>query len=131
MFIAVFAADIIRIISSEAFVHTEMYGYTAVHAMQIVAWIFLFYFIASLANYTLIASGEQKKILFVNLAIALLNALGNLLLIPHYSFIGSAVTTLATQVVLVVIMWFLVRRHYDNKDSIFKAGYFLLIAGIS
>jgi O-antigen/teichoic acid export membrane protein len=53
--LSVFAPQIIGMISTEAFVHTTVMGYSAVDAMQIVAWIFLVYFISSLYTYVLIA----------------------------------------------------------------------------
>lgn len=134
VFLSFFAREIILIISNDSFLHTAIYGYTAVNIMQIVAWIFLFYFITSLANYTLIAAGEQKKILFVNFFMAVVNALGNFFIIPHYSFFWSAIVTLITQALLVCIMWFLVRKHYDTKRCLFESIFFLalgLLSGIS
>jgi len=135
VFLAFFAPEVIRLISSDAFIHTTMYGYTSVDAMRVVAWIFLFYFISSLSNYTLIARGEQQKILIINAVVALVNIVGNFLVIPHYSFIGSAWVTLLTQFFLVIITWYLVRGSYDNRSQMRQSIFFilgaLLSAGIS
>jgi O-antigen/teichoic acid export membrane protein len=38
--------------------------------MQIVAWIFLFYFLSSLFTYVLIASNRQKMMLSINAIVA-------------------------------------------------------------
>ena len=105
-----------------------MYGHTAVDAMRIVAWIFLFYFISSLSNYTLIAHGEQRKILIVNAVVAAVNIVGNIIFIPYFSFIGSAWVTLATQLLLVIITWYLVRRSYDNRHQILQSVFFIGMA---
>ena len=128
VFLAFFAEKIIPFISSESFL-VPINGANSVDVMQIVAWIFLFYFISSLANYILIAKNEQKKIIYVNLFIALVNIVGNLVIIPFYSFIGSAVVTLASQVLLVIISLFLVRDTLYFAKILSKSA-LLLCAGI-
>jgi O-antigen/teichoic acid export membrane protein len=67
------APEIIRLISSSEYIHTRVSGSTSVEAMQIVVWIFLFYFISSLFTYTLIARSEQRKMLTINTIIAIIN----------------------------------------------------------
>ena len=104
------APDIIRIISSREYLDTVVFWGTSVEAMQIVVWIFLFYFLSSLFTLTLIARSEQKKMLMINLVIAILNIIGNIIIIPYYSFIGSAWVTLISQVCLLVVTG-IVARH--------------------
>lgn len=128
VFLAFFAEKIIPLISSESFL-VPINGANSVDVMQIVAWVFLFYFISSLANYILIAKNEQKKIIYVNLFIALINIIGNLVVIPFYSFIGSAVVTLASQILLVMISLFLVRDTLHFKKMLAKSV-LLLVAGL-
>lgn len=73
--------------------------------MRIVVFIFLFYFLSSLFTYLLIAHNEQKKLLRINLIITLANLIGNLALIPFYSFVGSAWVTLVCQILLLVFTY--------------------------
>jgi O-antigen/teichoic acid export membrane protein len=73
IFIALFAPWVISTISTDAFVHTTLFGHSSVDALRIVGWIFLVYFISSLYTYILIARGEQKKMMYINASIALLN----------------------------------------------------------
>jgi O-antigen/teichoic acid export membrane protein len=61
-----FAPEIIRLISTEAFISTTLSGYGSIDALRIVAWIFLVYFLSSLSTYILIARGEQKKMMYIN-----------------------------------------------------------------
>lgn len=77
-------------------------GMSSVDALRIVAWIFLVYSLSSLSTYILIARGEQRKMLTINALIALMNIVGNIIVIPYWSFIGSAWVTLGTQVILLV-----------------------------
>lgn len=81
------APDIIRVISTREYIHTIVSGATSVDVMRIVVWIFLFYFLSSLFTFTLIARSEQRKMLLINTIVAIVNILGNILIIPTYSFI--------------------------------------------
>lgn len=78
--------------------------------MRIVVWIFLVYFVSSLYTYALIARGEQKRMMYINAVVAVLNIIGNLIFIPMYSFIGSAWVTLATQILFLILTWSFVRE---------------------
>lgn len=73
LFLALFAPWVIRFISTPEFVHTTVLGYSSVDALRIVGWIFLVYFISSLYTYILIARGEQRKMMYINAFVALLN----------------------------------------------------------
>ena len=109
-----------RIISTPSFVTTMIHGYSSIDAMAIVVWIFLFYFISSLATYILIAHGRQRSMMIVNAGIAFFNVVGNILVIPHYSFIGSAIVTLISQIFLVIATWYLVRWDLIIRDILTK-----------
>lgn len=89
------------------------------------------YFIASLSNYILIAYGEQKKILIINAIIAVINIIGNIIFIPHFSFMGAAWVTLITQILLVIISWWIVRASYDNRENIRRGIWIIVSAGIA
>lgn len=97
------AETLLRIISSDGFISQEFYGWTTVDAFKVVSPIFVLYFISSLATYVLIAKKEERKMLIINSIVALTNIVGNLILIPLYSFIGSAYATLASQILLVLL----------------------------
>lgn len=105
------APDIIRIISSKEYIDTSVFGGTSVEAMQIVVWIFLFYFLSSLFTFTLIARSEQKKMLMINAIIAGINIIGNIIVIPRFSFIGSAWVTLFSQICLLILTGITARKN--------------------
>jgi O-antigen/teichoic acid export membrane protein len=52
-------------------------------------------FIGSLMGYALTAAGHPKRSLWAYLVTAVLNAVGDLLLIPFFGFVGPAIATLA------------------------------------
>jgi O-antigen/teichoic acid export membrane protein len=109
-FLALFAPWIIRLISTPEFASETVMGYGSVDALRIVGWIFLVYFVSSLYTYILIARGQQKRMMYINAGIAILNIVGNIIFIPIYSFIGSAWVTLVTQILLLILTYIAVRR---------------------
>lgn len=127
----VFSGEIIRLISTQEFITTTILGYTSVDAMRIVIWIFLFYFVSSLSSYILIAKGEQSRMMWINGIIALINIIGNLIVIPYYSFIGSAWVTLGTQILLMSITWWYVRDSIEIRKSLIYVSSMSLLAGFA
>ncbi|MBC7498706.1 oligosaccharide flippase family protein [Candidatus Gracilibacteria bacterium] len=109
-FLALFAPWVITLISTPEFASETVMGYGSVDALRIVGWIFLVYFVSSLYTYILIARGQQKRMMYINAGIAILNIVGNIIFIPIYSFIGSAWVTLATQILLLILTYIAVQR---------------------
>ena len=109
-FLALFAPWVITLISTPEFVTQTVMGYGSVDALRIVGWIFLVYFVSSLYTYILIARGKQKRMMYINAGIAILNIVGNIVFIPMYSFIGSAWVTLITQILLLILTYIAVQR---------------------
>lgn len=86
-FLFVNDANVISFIASKEYIEHAKYAYNSLDAMKVVVFIFLFYFISSLFTYLLIAHDEQKKLLRINLIITITNLIGNIALIPFYSFV--------------------------------------------
>ena len=103
-------ANIISIIATKEYIEHAKYTYTSLDAMQIVVFIFLFYFLSSLFTYILIAHDEQKKLLKINLIITIANLIGNIALIPFFSFVGSAWVTLVCQILLLIQTYWATRH---------------------
>lgn len=100
LFLALKSEMMLRLIASEKYL-VPIGAYSSVDALQIVSFVFFLFFTSSLFNYLLIASGKQGRLLWINGSIALLNIVGNWMLIPHYSFVGSAWATVISQILLV------------------------------
>lgn len=97
-------------IATKEYIEHTKYLYTSLDAMRIVVFIFLFYFLSSLFTYLLIAHDEQKKLLRINFVITVANLIGNLVLIPFYSFVGSAWVTLICQILLLAQTYYSTRH---------------------
>ncbi len=66
--------------------------------------------------------------MWINGSIAVLNIIGNLIVISHYSFIGSAWITLGTQILLMSITWWYVRDTIHIRRSLIFIIFMTLIA---
>lgn len=103
LFLAVAAKPAIAFIANPQYLLTGPSGYDAADAMRIVSFVFFFFFLSSLFTYLLIAAGEQKRLLKINALIAAVNLLGNLVFIRYFSFVGSAMVTLVSQILLLFL----------------------------
>lgn len=106
----IFAKEIIGIIATDEYITPTAHVYNSVQALQVVLWVLLFYFLSLNFIYMLIASQRQALLLWVNIFVTVVNILGNIYIIPIYSFLGSAYITLLSQVVLFVLTGYLVLR---------------------
>ncbi len=54
--------------------------------------------------------------MWINGIIALVNIIGNILVIPYYGFMGSAYITVLSQVLLLIFTWYVTRRHIHLRS---------------
>ncbi len=134
-FLFVNSADVITFIASQEYIEHTKYAYTSLDAMQIVVFIFLFYFLSSLFTYLLIAHDEQKKLLRINAIITIANLIGNIILIPYFSFVGSAWVTLVCQMLLLAQTYWatrhLVRFNFLPSFSLSVIGLALVASSVN
>jgi O-antigen/teichoic acid export membrane protein len=82
----------------------------SVITIQVLIWAVVPAFINFALNTLLIADGNERVFLRTTAVCAVFNIVGNLLLIPHYSFIATAVVTVMTECLLLAQNLFIVRR---------------------
>lgn len=135
LFLWAFPREILLLLSSQKYIDTSVLGYGSVEALSIVSWIFLFYFISSLLSFILIARGEQTKIIVINLIVAILNVIGNIIFIPTYTFIWASYVTLASQIILIVLsifaLWGTIKLLPLIKRGIFMMLFWLISISMS
>ncbi len=107
--------QIISIISDESIYLAPDLLYNSADALLIVLAVVVFYFISLIYIYIFIASKNQWQLLKINIYITLFNIIWNIILIPYYSFIGAAIITLVSQIIL-VWLWY----YYSSKIISFK-----------
>lgn len=126
MFIAImfiiFWKKIISILATPDYLDKTIHIYTSYDVLKITAFVLLFSFLSSLFNYIFISSKKEKTLVYINLAITLVNIIWNFLLIPKYSFYWSAIITLISQILLFLILFY-----YSRKIIKFEIDYFYII----
>ena len=83
----------------------------SVLALQVIIWSIPVGFVNSVTQYVLIAADQQRYLTKAFFLGVLFNLVGNLLLIPVFSFIGAAVVTILSEVCLLLLFARRVRRH--------------------
>lgn len=116
----IFKYDIISLIATQEYINPVWSIFSSVDVLSLVFFVLLFHFLALVNIYIFIAAEKQSLLLKINILVSIINIVGNILLIPHYSFYGAALVTLLSQVFLFIITTYIVRHYID-----FRAKYML------
>jgi len=99
-------------------------------ALRIIMWSIPFGWLNSVTNYVLIALGmERLQPRAFALAVGF-NIVANVLLIPRYSYVAAAVITVLSEVVLLVVFAFFLRRRGAGVDWLALAARPVLLTGL-
>jgi len=115
------ASRVIRIVAGPEFMTastiTPIFGLPATSslALQILIVAVAISFISHLFGYMIIALGKQTKMIGPNLFLVVFNVGLNLILIPRYSYIGAALATVLTEIVVVYLYFRLMHRFVNLK----------------
>lgn len=129
--IVLLAYPITFIIASPEFLSRLSEGfYGSDIAMQILIFALFFSFINTLFTFILIANNKQHLLLWVNGACVIFNIAMNFLWIPIYGFRASAVITVLSEILLLILVLFFVRRTVALRLSLETLIKAVLAAGV-
>lgn len=104
------------------------YSITSVTCLKILIISVGISFVSNLYAYLIVSLGRQKNMVLPTILLAILNVILNLMLIPRFSYLGSAIATLITEVA-VCTTCYLVSRKYISLP-ILKINFAkILVAG--
>ncbi|MFZ2299521.1 MAG: polysaccharide biosynthesis C-terminal domain-containing protein, partial [Candidatus Moraniibacteriota bacterium] len=109
------APDIIRIVSGGGFQESVL-------VLRILIFALGFIFFGHFFNMLLIVGNAQRKLMQALMIAAAFNILLNAFLITRYSYIGAAAASVATEVLVVGLTAFLVRKHIRYAPSFKRIG---------
>ncbi|MCA9365075.1 MAG: flippase [Candidatus Moranbacteria bacterium] len=109
------AEDIITIIGGPDFV-------ASANALRILILALGAIFFGHFFNYVLLAANLQKRLMIALGCIAVFNITTNLLVIPTYSYMGAAVTSLITETLVVIVTVVIVIKKIGYTPKIEKFG---------
>lgn len=103
IFVTIFSAEIIQILYDYEYSNSAM-------ALKVLIWAFFIICISTISS-TLLYSINKQKIVMIGTGLgAILNIILNLILIPHYSLVGAAYATVATE-----LFGFIIYFYYSIK----------------
>lgn len=80
-------------------------------ALQVLIWFLPFSFINSVTHYVLIALGQQRFLTKAFIIGVVFNVVANLIVIPPLSYVGAALTTILSEIVLLIPFYYSVRKN--------------------
>ena len=72
-------------------------------SLRIVIWSIPIGWINSVTNYAIISLGLEKRLTFGFIVGVLFNTIGNILLIPRFGYVAAGVTTVASELILLIM----------------------------
>ena len=100
-------------------------------AMQILIWTVVFLFINGVATSLLNSIGKEVSVTKIYLVAAIFNIVLNYLTIPVWSYIGASVTTVLSEILILVLMMYSISKtEYKPDLSLLKTIFKLVICGI-
>lgn len=136
----IFTAErIIRIVAGQEFVTAHTIGpvwglpATSVTVLQILVIGVVLAFFSSMFGYLIIALGKQSKLIVPNIIFVVFNVGLNLILIPKISYIGAAIVTVLTEILVIFFYWWVLHRLLKIKYKLrilWKVAIASLVLGI-
>lgn len=118
-----FSSDIIGIVSGSGFEESVI-------VLELLLFSLGFIFFGHYFNMMLIVGNLQKKLMKTLLFVAVFNISLNLVLIPRYSYLGAAIASVMTELLVVAVTGFLVYKFLDYKPSFSKIWRIFLAGGL-
>jgi O-antigen/teichoic acid export membrane protein len=98
-------------------------------ALQILAFAIGLIFLGNLFGHSIIALDKQKIAAWIYFGGMIFNVITNLIFIPKYSYLGAAMTTVFTEVLVTVLMFYLIYKTIHYFPS-FKIIFKILLASL-
>jgi O-antigen/teichoic acid export membrane protein len=107
--IAILARKITLLLSSKEFLTNDgVYGSDT--AIQILMGAMFLCYLANFLGFSIIALGEQKKLLWINFWAVLFNLTSNLWVIPHYGLRGAATTSVISEFIIFTLCFITLKK---------------------
>lgn len=130
----ILARPLMQFIMNDEFLTGNVVGYYGADvAFQLLLAANIFSFITNLFSFTLIASGNQGKLLKINLFGVLFNIITNLIFIPTYGFVAAGVTTILSEILIIFLSYRECRKYVHipfDWPTFFKTFAAAVIMGV-
>jgi O-antigen/teichoic acid export membrane protein len=124
----ILARPIIQFISDPEFVSGNVFEFGSDIAVRILMFAMLFSFVNALFGFTLVVLNKQVKLMFINAGAVLFNLIGNFLVIPLWGFRGAAITSVLSEVIILIFAYWAAQKLLGFHLSVRTFGRTLLSA---
>ncbi len=133
--VIVLAQPILAFVVGEAYVVESTFSLmgtamTSVQALQVLILAVGISFFSNLFNYLLVAGGRQRQLILPSLLFVGVNIGANLLIIPSLSYLGASLSTVLTELVVMVVLGGLVYQGYQLRPGFRQSGR-ILVSGLT
>jgi len=107
------AVPIVHLVGGETYLTASSVSFggipiTAVTVLRFLIWAVLFSFFGNLLSAVVILKNLQTRYVWIALAAVLFNIGANALVIPRFSYLGTSITTILTELVVTIPGWYLI-----------------------
>lgn len=115
----VLAYPLVFIVSTPDFLSRIKDGfYGSDITLQILIFSLLFQFLSVLFSFILITVNKQYKLLYINGACVILKIIANIIIIPIYGVRGAAITSVITELLILIGVYWMAKRSLDFSISL-------------
>lgn len=109
------SAPIIHLIGGQTYLTASSISFAgeavgAVTVMRIIIWAVLASFFGGLLTIVIILKNLQSRYVWVVLLATVFNVVGNFMIIPRYTYLGTSIVTVLTEVIVGALGWIIVVR---------------------
>jgi len=91
-------------------------------------------FFSTLYNFMIVSLGKQRQMIWPTIGFAAFNLVLNFILIPRYSYIGASISTVLTEIIVLVVTYLITKKSIVlalRFDQFFKTMFASLLMGVA
>jgi len=97
---------------------TGSFSINEIIVLRILCFALPFAYLNHFTGYTIIAFGKQKMSLIISLLALSINVIANIVFIPRFSLVAASVITVATEVMVLILSLYIIRKEIKIKELI-------------
>ncbi|MCK5604719.1 flippase [Candidatus Pacearchaeota archaeon] len=106
----ILSRPIIHFISDPEFLSGTVFEFGSDVAVRLLMFAMLFSFLNALFGFTLVVLNKQVRLMWINAGAVLFNLIGNFLVIPVWGFRGAAVTSVISEVIILIFTYWAAQK---------------------
>lgn len=97
-------------------------------ALKLILVGMFFSYLNSLFSFSLVAADQQSKLIIINGIGVIFNFITNIIFIPKYGFVGAAITTALSEIIILAGTYYYAKQHFKINIPVLKSAKIMLAA---